>query len=69
MRAKSCYPRGIQWDRFKISVFPDMAKDVAERRLQLNKVRKKLHELDCVLHAGIPSRTSLHMEGGEGELC
>lgn len=44
-RAKAREGGGIQWDGSRLSLFPDMTRDVAERRRPSTDVRQKLHDL------------------------
>ena len=66
-KAKARVGDGIHWNDSNISVFPDMTKEVADKRKQFTEVRKKLRA-ECSFHIGIPGRSSFYVEGRKGEL-
>lgn len=45
----------IMWRSSKISLFPDMTRDVAEKRRRFTAVRKRLHELDIRFTLAYPA--------------
>lgn len=55
VKAKARMGTGIQWDDCNVSVFPDMTREVANRRKQFNDARKKLHELNVRFTFALPA--------------
>lgn len=55
VRAKVRGSGAIMWKGSKISLFPDMTRDVAEKRRQFTAVRKRLHELDIRFTLAYPA--------------
>lgn len=55
VRAKVRESSGITWRGSKISLFPNMTRDVTERRWQFTAVRKQLHELDIRFTLAYPA--------------
>ena len=54
-KAKARVGDGIHWNDSNISVFPDMTKEVADKRKQFTEVRKKLHELNVRFTLAFPA--------------
>lgn len=54
-RAKARQDGGLQWGDSKLSLFPDMTKDVVEKRKQFADARRKLHELDVRFTLAYPA--------------
>lgn len=54
-RAKARVGEGIQWNDSKMSVFPDMTKEVVDKRKRFTDVRKKLHELNVRFTLAYPA--------------
>ncbi|KAK7906782.1 hypothetical protein WMY93_015394 [Mugilogobius chulae] len=47
--------RGIMWNDCKISFFPDLTRDVVEKRKKFTDVRRKLHDLDIRFTLAYPA--------------
>lgn len=47
--------REIKWEGSSISFFPDMTKEVVEKRQKFSEVRKKLHEMDVRFTLAYPA--------------
>lgn len=45
----------MKWQGSSISIFPDMTREVVEKRRKFSDVRKKLHELDVRFTLAYPA--------------
>lgn len=54
---------GIVWNGGKISIFPDMTRDVVERRRKFTDIRRKLHDLDIRFTLAYPATLRFTCKG------
>lgn len=52
--------RGFVWEKCRLSVFPDMSRELAQRRKAFTPVKRKLHELDIRYTLAFPA--TLHFK-------
>lgn len=63
VKSKARFGNGISWENSNISVFPDMTKEVADKRKQFTDVRKKLHDLDTRFTLAFPATLRFTWKG------
>ena len=59
--------RGIEWEGIRLSLFPDMTQELAEKRKTHNR-EESAAAAQCEIHTGSSSVPVIHMEGEEPNL-
>lgn len=62
-REKYRSKKDIIWEGCKLSFFPDMTKETAEKRRKFNEVRSRLHQLDVRFTLAYPAELRFSWRG------